>query len=123
MRKLCLIGVLTLVTVAVWPTRGSGRVQTVLVIYSNERASPGNRQIDEQLRETLGTATNQDFNYQTEFLDFPRYADQTDTEYDKLVSDFLRAKYARHPISIVIAVGPPVFQFMLRHQNDLFVEA
>jgi two-component system, LuxR family, sensor kinase FixL len=123
MRTLYLACFLVQAVAATWPVSGADRLQTVLVVYSNVRALPANRQIDDQLRETLGADTNPDFNYQTEFLDFPRYADESDTNYDKLVSDFLRAKYARHPISVVIAVGPAAFRFLHRHQNDLFVDA
>jgi hypothetical protein len=111
-----------LIATTALPLSSAGQLQTVLVVYSNERWLPANRQIDEQLRETLAANTNLDLNYQTEFLDYPRYADDSDEAYDKLISDFLRAKYASQSINVVIAAGPAAFRFLRRHQNDLFVD-
>src|SRR5271154_3019152 len=110
-----------LITLAALPVCGAGRSQTVLVVYSNEQALPANRQIDDQLRETLEVETDLDTAYQTEYLDYPRYADESDEAYDKLVSDFLREKYAGGTIDVVVAVGPQAFRFLRRHQDDLFV--
>jgi two-component system, LuxR family, sensor kinase FixL len=122
MRTLFLVGALTLLIAATsLPASGAGQSQTVLVVYSNERSLPANRQIDEKLRESLAANTNLELNYQTEFLDYPRYADDSDEAYDILVSNFLRAKYADESIDVVVAAGPAAFRFLRRHQNDLFV--
>ena len=124
MRTLFLVCALTvLISGTALPLSGAGQLQTVLVVYSNERWLPANRQIDEQLRERLAANSNLDLNYQTEFLDYPRYADDSDEGYDKLVSQFLQAKYASQSINVVFAVGPAAFRFLRRHQNDLFVDA
>jgi signal transduction histidine kinase len=61
-----------------------------------------------------------DLKYQTEYLDYPHYGDETDDAYDRLVSDFFRAKYAHQPIDVVIAAGPQALRFFRRHQDDLF---
>src|SRR5271154_4162288 len=123
MRKLSLPCVLiALLTGATLPMSGAGRSQTVLVIYSNDRSLPANLQIDEGLRRDLAADTSLDLNYQTEFLDYPRYGDEIDEGYDHLVSDFLRAKYAGQSIGVVIPVGPQSFRFLHRHQNDLFAD-
>ena len=55
------------------------------------------------------------------FSIIPVIGDEPDSAYDKLLSDFLRAKYAHQSLDVVIAGGPQAFRFMLRHQNDLFV--
>jgi signal transduction histidine kinase len=122
MRKL-LLGCLLIAVVAPHLTAmgGAGKIQTVLVLYSNDRSLPANMQVDERLRETLAVTTNLDLRYQTEYLDYPRYGDEADSSYDKLFSDFLRAKYASEPISVIVAGGPQAYRFLLRHQDDLFV--
>jgi signal transduction histidine kinase/transcriptional regulator with XRE-family HTH domain len=123
MRKLFLPCVLIAsLTGPTLPMSGAGRSQTVLVIYSNDRSLPANLQIDEGLRRDLAADTSLDLNYQTEFLDYPRYGDEIDEGYDHLVSDFLRAKYADQSIGVVITVGPQSFRFLHRHQNDLFAD-
>src|SRR5271154_2446198 len=119
MRQLFLACVLTsLITPVALPASGGRRSQTVLVIYSNDRSLPANMQIDQKMRETLGVDTRLDLNYQTEFLDSPRYEGEHDVAYDKLVSDFLRTKYAGQPPDVVVTAGPAAFRFMRHHQDD-----
>jgi signal transduction histidine kinase len=121
MRKLFWPCVLTALLAAVaLPMNAAGRSKTVLVIYSNERSLPANIQIDEKLRETLAIDTNLDIKYQTEYLDYPRYGDEPDEGYDKLISNFFRAKYASQPIDVIVAAGPQALRFLRRHQDDLF---
>lgn len=98
-----------------------GGPPTVLVIYSNDRSLPANRQIDDAMREEL-IKSSLNFRYLAEFLDYPRYGDEFDERYDKLLSDFLRAKYRQQPIDTVVAVGPQAFRFLYRHQTDLFAD-
>ena len=102
------------------PMSGAGPSRTVLVIYSNDRSLPANLQIDEKLRETLQVTTRLDLNYQTEFLDYPHYGDEPDEAYDRLISDFFRAKYSAQPIDLIVTGVPEAYRFMRRHQNDLF---
>jgi nitrogen-specific signal transduction histidine kinase len=121
MLKLFLVGLLVLsIAPAARPDSSKHRPKTVLVIYSNDRSLPANRQVDDALRETLAVNSNADLTYLTEYLDYPRYADEDDVPYDKLVSDFLRAKFSGHPIDVIVAGGPQAFRFMRRHQGDLF---
>jgi signal transduction histidine kinase len=121
MRKLYLTCALTsLILTAAVPMSGAARAQMVLVIFSNNRSQPANRQIDDELRDTLGINTNLELTYQAEFLDYPRYGDEPDEAYDTLISDFLRTKYADQPIDVIVAAGPAAFRFLRRHQEDLF---
>ena len=121
MRKLFLPCVLTALLAAVALSMNAAeRSKTVLVIYSNERSLPANIQIDEKLRETLAVDTNLDIKYQTEYLDYPHYGDEPDEAYDKLISNFFRAKYASQPIDVLVAAGPQALRFLRRHQDDLF---
>jgi signal transduction histidine kinase len=122
MRKMLLSCVLTsLIGLAGLPASGAGRTHTVLVVYSNVQSLPADTQVDEKLRETLAVNTSLGLNYQTEYLDYPRYGEDNDRTYDKLVDDFLRAKYAGKSIDVIVAVGPEALLFLRRHQDDLFV--
>ena len=121
MRNLWLACILTSLIATALAANGAGRSQTVLVIFSNDRSLPASRQIDDEMRQTLAVQRNLDLIFQTEFLDYPRYADIDDTAYDKLVSDFLRTKYADRSIDAIVVVGPAAFRFLSRHQDDLFV--
>jgi len=121
MQKLVVACLLTFLIVATAvPVSGAGQSQTVLVIYSNHQSLPANREIDDAIRETLGADTHLDLRYQTEFLDYPRFGDVGDKAYDKLVSDFLREKYAGQSIDAMVAVGLQAFQLLSRHRDDLF---
>jgi hypothetical protein len=121
MRRLFLPCILAALLAAVaLPMNASGRSKTVLVIYSNERSLPANTQIDDGLRDTLEVNTSLDLNYQTEFLDYPHYGDEPDEAYDRLISNFFRAKYAGKHIDVVVAAGPQALRFLRRHQDDLF---
>ena len=120
MGKMLLSSVLaSLIGLAALPAAGTG-MHGVLVIYSNDSSLPANMQVDAALRNTLDAQTRLDLTYQTEFLDYPRYGDEPDSAYDKLISDFLRAKYAHQSLDVVIAGGPQASRFLFRHQNDLF---
>jgi nitrogen-specific signal transduction histidine kinase len=111
---------IVLLATVVLPMHGVGPSKTVLVIYSNERSLPANIQADEGLREALGVNTSLDLKYQTEYLDYPHYGDVTDEAYDRLMSGFLREKYAGQHINVIVAGGPQAFRFLHHHQDDLF---
>jgi PAS domain S-box-containing protein len=91
--------------------------KTVLTIYSDERLLPANIAIDTALRDTLALGTEDPPTYLSEFLDLSRFGSST---YDKLVSDLFRNKYAGQHLDVIVANGPLIFQFLRRHQADLF---
>jgi PAS domain S-box-containing protein len=109
-----LISVALLSTLSVSAT---GQSKTVLTIYSDDRLLPANQALDTALRDSLGVETHDTPTYLSEFLDFSRFGTSA---YDKLASDFLRSKYAGQSPDVVVAVGPLAFQFVYRHQADLF---
>ncbi len=94
-----------------------GQSRTVLAIYSDERLYPANIAIDQALRGTLNRGTDSPPTYIDEFLDVSRFGSPA---YDKLLSEFLRHKYASMHLDVIIAAGDPAFQFLHRHQADLF---
>jgi hypothetical protein len=119
MRKLILVGFLGLLLVpAGLPENTSPRNRTVLAIYSGGHSFPASVQVESTLRENLGVDTNPSLAYLTEFLDLSRFGS---AEYEKLITDFFRSKYAGQSIDVVVAVGPQAFQLLRGHQKDLFV--
>ena len=91
--------------------------KTVLTIYSDERLTPANTAVDTALRDDLGRETDNPPTYLSEFLDFSRFGS---SGYDKLITDFFRNKYAGQHLDVIVAGGPFAFQFLRRHQADLF---
>jgi len=99
------------------PLGAAGQSKTVLTIYSDERLLPAIIAVDEALRDSLGRGTNNPPTYLSEFLDFSRFSS---SNYDRLLSDFFRGKYAGQHIDVIVASGPLALHFLLRHQADLF---
>ena len=95
----------------------TGRSRTVLAIFPDERETPATRAMDKALRDSLGLETDNAPIYLSEFLDVSRFSSSA---YDKLLSDFFRNKYAGQSLDVVITIGPLAFQFLRRHQADLF---
>lgn len=113
-----LLGILlVLILLPALPAEASMSGKTVLVIYSNDRIFPANVAVDWGLRESLRVQTAHGPTYINEFLDAPRFEN---IEYDKIVVRFFQAKYAHHPVDLVVTVGMQAFHFLLRHRSDLF---
>jgi PAS domain S-box-containing protein len=114
----CMRVLISLALLSTLPLRASEQSKTVvLTIYSEERLLPSNILIDAALRESLGLETDNPPAYLSEFLDFSRFSS---SDYDRLLSDFFRSKYAGQHIDVIVASGPLALQFLLRHQADLF---
>jgi PAS domain S-box-containing protein len=109
-----LVSLALLSALALSATEGS---RTVLAIYSDERLTPSSKAMDTALRDSLGVGADNAPIYLSEFLDVSRFGSSA---YDKLLSDFFRNKYAGQSLDVVVAVGPLAFQFLRRHQADLF---
>jgi PAS domain S-box-containing protein len=113
----CMRMLIPLALLSALPLGATERSKTVLAIYSDERLLPANQALDTALRDSLGLETDNPPAYLSEFLDVSRFGSSA---YDKLVSDFFRNKYAGQHLDVIIAAGPLAFQFLRRHQADLF---
>jgi PAS domain S-box-containing protein len=113
----CMRVLISLALLSALPLGATEPSKTVLTIYSDERLLPANIAVDTALRDSLGLGTDNPPTYLSEFLDFSRFGNSA---YDKLVADFLRSKYATQHVDVIVASGPLVFQFLRRHQADLF---
>lgn len=89
----------------------------ILVLYSNDRLLPANREVErgfmEQVRD--GLATN--LHVYSEYLDAPFFAGE---RYRSLTAEYLGRKYAGRPVHVVVAVGTEALWFMLEHRDAVF---
>jgi signal transduction histidine kinase len=92
-------------------------VRNVLVLYSNDRLLPANIVIDGRLREAFERARTpfriQDF---SEFLDTERFPG---SDHEAQVASFLRDKYARYPLDLLIAAGPEARDFLVHYRTHI----
>ena len=108
---------ISLALLSALPLGATGQSKTVLTIFSDDRRMRGNITIDTALRDGLGVGTDTGPTYLSEFLDDLVFGS---SDYDRLLSDFFRSKYAGQHIDVIVARGPLAYQFLLRHQADLF---
>jgi len=113
----CLLVLISLALLSALPLGAIGQSKTVLAIYSDERLLPANIAVDTALRDSLGLETDNPRTYLSEFLDVSRFGS---SDYDKLLSDFFHSKYTGQHLDVIVASGPLAFQFLRRHQADLF---
>jgi len=113
----CVLALIPLALLSALPLGATERSKTVLAIYDQERLLPANMVVDSVLRDSLGLETDNPPTYLSEFLDVSRFGS---SDYDKLLSDFFRSKYAGQQIDVIVAGGALALQFLRRHQADLF---
>ncbi|HMD09029.1 MAG TPA: ABC transporter substrate binding protein [Candidatus Acidoferrum sp.] len=112
-----MLALIPLALLSALPLGATERSKTVLAIYDQERLLPANMVVDSVLRDSLGLETDNPPTYLSEFLDVSRFGS---SDYDKLLSDFFRSKYAGQQIDVIVAGGALALQFLRRHQADLF---
>jgi PAS domain S-box-containing protein len=113
----CILVLISLALLSALPLGTTGQPKTILTIYSDERLVPANIAIDAALRDSLGLKKDNPPTYLSEFLDFSRFSS---SDYDRLLSDFFRNKYAGQRIDVIVVSGPLALDFIRRHQPHLF---
>lgn len=92
-------------------------VRNVLVLYSNNRLTPGSLAVDRGLREALAQAAPPPVQHFSEFLDTPQFEGEA---HERTVSAYLRAKYHDHPPDVIVAFSDAALDFLARHRAELF---
>ena len=91
--------------------------KAVLVIYAtrpdSEIAVVGERELPRVLSEGLGG----DLDYYSEYVDASRFPDPT---YQQALRDFLRVKYAKTQVDVVITMQELAFELLSRNRAELF---
>jgi signal transduction histidine kinase len=88
----------------------------VLVLYSNNRVLPANLEVDRGLREILDALPQRRVELFTEFLDRPTFSGPA---FEQVFAAYVRDKYALRPPDLVVVVGYPALDFLLRNRANL----
>jgi hypothetical protein len=91
--------------------------RNVLVIFSSNRLLPAHTQVDTGLRERLLNPPDRSTKVFEEYLDQPAFFG---ADYERIVEQFLRDKYAANPPDAIVAVGQFALAFVVRHWPQLF---
>lgn len=93
------------------------RQQAVLALYGSRPDLPANVLVDEIIRSTLERDLGPRLDFYAEFLDTARWPEG---ETQAAVRDFLRRRYAKKKLSVIIAVARPAINFMRVYGDELF---
>jgi signal transduction histidine kinase len=93
------------------------RQQRVLVLYATAPSAPAGAIMDTVFQRTLGDALGTGLDLHSEFIDTTRF---NGSDYPDALSAFLRYKFERAPLDVVIATSRASRQFVERYRADLF---
>jgi PAS domain S-box-containing protein len=91
--------------------------KAVLALYGSRPDLPSNLIVDEIIRSTLERELGPRLDFYAEFLDTARWPEG---EIQIAVHDFLRRRYAKTKLSVIIAVARPAINFMRVYGDELF---
>jgi PAS domain S-box-containing protein len=92
-----------------------GSQKSVLAVYSVRADSPAAVGVDPVLQRILGDSLGGGLDYYAEFMDSGRFSDP---DYPEAFAQFLRSKYQRHPLDLIIATGDRALAFVVDHRGD-----
>jgi PAS domain S-box-containing protein len=95
----------------------AARKKSVLVLYDERDKLPGLAVLDQSLRSTVSSAAAFEIDVYSESLDRSRFQDEG---YNQVLSDFLRRKYSRKKIDVIVAAMGPSLDFLLAHAEEIF---
>lgn len=90
--------------------------KNVLVLYDEQDKLPGLATLDLSLRTTLASATFSRIDVYSESMDRSRF--ETDG-YQQFFRDYLREKYSRKKIDVIVSVMGPSLDFLLSYGNGI----
>lgn len=96
---------------------GQQQQKRVLILYSFENEIGLFSGFDESLRATLKAGRVGHIKFYTEFLDLVRF---NSPQQEEELQAYLRSKYSKENIDLVIPVSLPAINFILRRSKDLF---
>jgi PAS domain S-box-containing protein len=95
----------------------AGPQKVVLALYGSRPDLPSNVIVDEIIRSTLERELGPRLDFYAEYLDTARW---TESETQIAVYEFLRRRYAKRKLSVIIAVARPAIDFMRIYGDELF---
>jgi PAS domain S-box-containing protein len=100
-------------------SRAEGLKQ-VVIVHPYQSALPATAIADAAIRRRLQAHLPDGVSIFTEFLDAERFPGP---EQDARMEAFLRGKYAKRPIDLLIATGPKALDFLMQRRGTLFADA
>ena len=121
-RKVCIRPFILLVIVLFVSGFAAGALaaepqESVLALYGSRPDLPTNIIVDEIIRSTLERELGPRLDFYAEFLDTSRWPER-ETQIE--VHDFLRRRYAKKNLSVIIAVARSAINFMRIYGDELF---
>lgn len=89
----------------------------VLVLYWYNKDHPWNVGFEQSFESTLRSSSDPAIEYYPEYLENNRFPGEKQA---LLFRDYLRQKYADHPLDVVVANSDYSLDFLLRYRKDLF---
>jgi signal transduction histidine kinase/ABC-type uncharacterized transport system substrate-binding protein len=90
------------------------RDKNVLAFYWYAREDPTNVLYEQGLLRTLRASPRESPEYYSEYLEVDRFPDHDQA---RLLRDYLRKKYARHRIDVIVATAEQPFEFLLQDRT------
>src|SRR6185436_17957151 len=121
MRRVLVSTAVVLVAMLGWCPASMAQEQPlrkVLTIHSGSQFFPPNPVVDSAIRDVLITRSDIPIDYFTEYIETDRFGPLASSA----LAEYIRRKYERHHIDVVIAITNYAFQFVLDHR-DLFPDA
>src|SRR3954453_2078975 len=113
-RPLLMIAALLSATGAL--AKAPGRVN-VLVMHWYDRGYSSNDDFDSALQAALESAAPEGVEYYSEYLETNRFPGDDQA---RVLSDYLRQKYAGRKLDVIISGVNPTLEFLLKHRHNLF---
>ncbi len=92
-------------------------VRSILVIYANNRLTPGAVAFDRGLRDAMARSAHGPVQVFSEFLDIPYF---TGPALESNVASYIHTKYAARPPLAIVAVADGAVDFIVRNHLRLF---
>ena len=89
----------------------------VLVLYWDNKDFPGNIWFDEAFKAGIQSAQLENFEYYPEYYEYTRFPEE---HYASSFRNYLREKYARLKIDVVVTTADAPLRFLLKDRADLF---
>jgi signal transduction histidine kinase len=97
------------------PAAAAG-AKNVLVLYSNNRLTRANVEMERGLHSAIPITTAHPVNWFDEFLDRPRFGGEA---HERTMVTYLRDKYAAQPPDLIVSLGDEALDFLVRHRGEL----
>ena len=95
----------------------SAASKKVLVLYWDSKDFAGNISFDQGFQAGMRSEPSSRWEIFSEYLDSTRFPGEHQAE---LLRDYLREKYAKQKIDVVVATPDPSLEFLLRNRSNLF---